>query len=531
MNQEQIQQAARDEALVPSADRIKINYTNMRIDPTMTQKEETYKVILDIIKNSACYNAFLVIADVLKIYMQQFWNIVKKVKKSSFYEFDLDDKKCRVDAKLFRKILDISPRFHNKDFIIPPSKESMITFLYELGYKDVVAFIVPISMGKTVINILSRIVVAATAYYIWLERNGRLFKKKNSSPNQIVNVILSMVRLKLVTFKFKKMSTRSHLLFDQWKIPSYRTVHDGSTRSHTHLDRVCSYRVAAGLRDVRLIIYTMLTDDIKKSEAYKAFIGYSTGLIPPKKSRGKGSQGKKAPVTPKKSLISADDNIIPEPEVAFELGKSISRTEAEIADEARRVHETHEHLVTEKPTSEEDSNESEGEPANRPTGRRRPSEEQLAADTMQAIKASRKVSRSQSHIRDSSKGAGITPEVLDESASIFTTSSEGTGITPGVIDEQDEDDDQSIDLEETDYEDEYVKYEIRDDEYVHEDEYVHDDVDEEMKDAEVAKTRKDDDKVTDAAKVDAEKSEEVKGDNKQAEIEVANVDQAKDTSA
>ncbi|GJV13950.1 putative reverse transcriptase domain-containing protein [Tanacetum coccineum] len=40
---------------------------------------------------------------------------------------------------------------------------------------DVVAFIVPLSRGKTVVSIISRIVVAATSYYIWLERNGRLF--------------------------------------------------------------------------------------------------------------------------------------------------------------------------------------------------------------------------------------------------------------------------------------------------------------------------------------------------------------------
>ncbi|GJV62250.1 putative RNA-directed DNA polymerase, eukaryota, reverse transcriptase zinc-binding domain protein [Tanacetum coccineum] len=95
---------------------------------------------------------------------------------------------------------------------------------------DVVAFIVPLSKGKTVVSIISRIVVAATSYYIWLERNGRLFKKKTSTPGQIVDVIFSTVRLKLVTFKFKKMSTKSCLLLDQWKIPSYCIVHDGSTR-------------------------------------------------------------------------------------------------------------------------------------------------------------------------------------------------------------------------------------------------------------------------------------------------------------
>ncbi|GKB39649.1 hypothetical protein Tco_0884591 [Tanacetum coccineum] len=77
----------------------------MRIDPTMTQKEETY---------------------------QQFWFTVKKIKKTTFYEFDLDDNKCKVDIELFRKTLGISPRVPNEDFIVPPSEESMITFLYEM---------------------------------------------------------------------------------------------------------------------------------------------------------------------------------------------------------------------------------------------------------------------------------------------------------------------------------------------------------------------------------------------------------------
>nr|GFA87868.1 reverse transcriptase domain, reverse transcriptase zinc-binding domain protein [Tanacetum cinerariifolium] len=48
---------------------------------------------------------------------------------------------------------------------------------------DVSTFITPISKGKTVVSILSRLVLAATSYYIWLERNGRLFKKKTSSPD------------------------------------------------------------------------------------------------------------------------------------------------------------------------------------------------------------------------------------------------------------------------------------------------------------------------------------------------------------
>ncbi|GKF13420.1 reverse transcriptase domain, reverse transcriptase zinc-binding domain protein, partial [Tanacetum coccineum] len=95
---------------------------------------------------------------------------------------------------------------------------------------DVTTFINHISKSKTAVSILSRLVLATTSYYIWLERNGRLFKKKTSSPDQIVDVIISIVRLKLVPFKFKKMTTRSHLLLGQWKIPSSCIVHDGSSR-------------------------------------------------------------------------------------------------------------------------------------------------------------------------------------------------------------------------------------------------------------------------------------------------------------
>nr|GEU58933.1 reverse transcriptase domain, reverse transcriptase zinc-binding domain protein [Tanacetum cinerariifolium] len=94
---------------------------------------------------------------------------------------------------------------------------------------DVTTFINPISKGKTAMSILSRLVLAATSYYIWLERNEILFKKKTLSPDHIVDVIISMVWLKLVTFKFKKMSTWSRLLLDQWKIPSYCIVYSRSS--------------------------------------------------------------------------------------------------------------------------------------------------------------------------------------------------------------------------------------------------------------------------------------------------------------
>nr|GFD06619.1 hypothetical protein [Tanacetum cinerariifolium] len=50
---------------------------------------------------------------------------------------------------------------------------------------------------------------------------------------------------------------------------------------------------------------TLITNDIEKSKAYKTFIGLSNGLIPPKIRRGKGAQGTKAAVIPKKATSAS----------------------------------------------------------------------------------------------------------------------------------------------------------------------------------------------------------------------------------
>nr|GEX49528.1 hypothetical protein [Tanacetum cinerariifolium] len=228
MNQEEIQQAARDETLVPTAKRVKISSTNMRIDPTLTQKEETFQVI----------------------------------KKTTSYEFDLADKKCKVDVELFKKILGIYLRVPIEDFIVPSSEESLINFLYELGYKGQINKLARLSSGLNTI--------------------------KDDGVIQ---------RLKFVN-----------------KCKDFQEIR-------------------------RAIPDTMLTDEIKQSEAYKAFITYSIGLISPKKTRG----------------------------------KSIRKTEAEIAKEESRLYETHECLVTVKPTCVDEYDESGGEAANGLTERRRPS--------------------------------------------------------------------------------------------------------------------------------------------------------------
>ncbi|GKF42282.1 hypothetical protein Tco_0125624, partial [Tanacetum coccineum] len=70
MNQEQIRQVnSRDDKWVPAKERVKISTTNVRLETIVPQKEETFQVIIDVIKNYTCYKAFTISAEVLEIFM------------------------------------------------------------------------------------------------------------------------------------------------------------------------------------------------------------------------------------------------------------------------------------------------------------------------------------------------------------------------------------------------------------------------------------------------------------------------------
>ncbi|GJY83079.1 hypothetical protein Tco_0496455 [Tanacetum coccineum] len=265
------------------------------------------------------------------------------------------------------------------------------------------------------------------------------------------------------------------------------------------------------------------------------FLKYSTGQIPPKKSRGKGSQGKKTADTPvadvdvseesdseparkrtasrrvvkKKVTISAADNIIPDLDVALELGKSISLTEAAEEEAARQVHATHARIVTE----------SEPEPTKKKTGSRstrgvviQDTPKQEATDIMQALKESKKTSRRQPGTRTQMKELGSKQE-SEYSKEDQSENEEVNWIYSEENDEKkdDVDDDKSINLEMTDDEE-------TDDEFVHSVEQVNDNDDEEMTNAEVKESGNGDEENTDAAKSDAGKTKEVKDDTKKAEL-------------
>ncbi|GJU52950.1 hypothetical protein Tco_1226664 [Tanacetum coccineum] len=235
----------------------------------------------------------------------------------------------------------------------------------------------------------------------------------------------------------------------------------------------------------------MMNDDIKNSDAYLTYLALSTSTKPPKKTRGKGKglMSKKETITPsKKGYISAEDNIIPNPNVALKLGVSISLTKTEEQDEQKIVHETHERLVTEKTSNDEKE------------GRviRRRSSGVVIRDTPKKVtKASRRAYKIQQQSTGSSEGAGITLEVPDEP--------KGSSAAHDKSDEEEE--------------------HIDNDEEKHNDDEV---PDEEEIDDERTESKKDKQEMSDAEKIDAEKAEEEKDDEEQTKDDQAGKDDQAD---
>nr|GEX35207.1 ribonuclease H-like domain-containing protein [Tanacetum cinerariifolium] len=67
--------------------------------------------------------------------MHQFWYSIKKVQGTNSYEFLLDNKKCVVNANVFRTILDICSRVEGVNFTDVLDDDATLAFLIKLGYK------------------------------------------------------------------------------------------------------------------------------------------------------------------------------------------------------------------------------------------------------------------------------------------------------------------------------------------------------------------------------------------------------------
>nr|GEW02599.1 hypothetical protein [Tanacetum cinerariifolium] len=83
----------------------------------------------------------------------------------------------------------------------------------------IVDFLNLLANKRTTRSVIVKLVFAASCYFIWQERNNRLFSKQKRSEDQVIEAIKSTVRLKLLSCKFKK-TKNVQMYLHQWELPN-----------------------------------------------------------------------------------------------------------------------------------------------------------------------------------------------------------------------------------------------------------------------------------------------------------------------
>nr|GEV46868.1 retrovirus-related Pol polyprotein from transposon TNT 1-94 [Tanacetum cinerariifolium] len=117
------QQVAMDESLIPQDKRLRIGRSNFRLLLNIKSKESTLQLVYDVLRICLFFKAFLVTADVPKIYMQEFWATATDM-------------------------LHICLRVPGQSFDEPPFKEEVLAFIWFLGHSVAIRTLTNVNINK-----------------------------------------------------------------------------------------------------------------------------------------------------------------------------------------------------------------------------------------------------------------------------------------------------------------------------------------------------------------------------------------------
>lgn len=83
---------------------------------------------------------------------------------------------------------------------------------------SVVVFFHSLPSSNSIWYIIQKLVIGAAVYFLWQERNLRIFTKSNRSVGNVVDLIKTTIRLKLSGLKMKK-SIHVHDAASVWGFP------------------------------------------------------------------------------------------------------------------------------------------------------------------------------------------------------------------------------------------------------------------------------------------------------------------------
>nr|GEZ62646.1 hypothetical protein [Tanacetum cinerariifolium] len=241
------QQTKLDIKLVSKENRLDIRICNGRIPRRLTPREPTFQIVLDAIALTLCYPAFLITVDVPEVYMHQ-------------------------------DIFQIFPRVPGRDFDALPSKENTVSFLRELDHTGEI--------------ILLNDVVVDQMHQPWRIFAALINRSLSGKTSGLDKLRLSRAQT-LLGMYYQKNVDYVELLWEDFIYQIENRVYKKQEKinkieMHTSKDDylISTLRFVFAKESTQIygaILPECLTNPaMKESKAYKTYLGYTAGVVPPK---------------------------------------------------------------------------------------------------------------------------------------------------------------------------------------------------------------------------------------------------------
>nr|GEZ87899.1 hypothetical protein [Tanacetum cinerariifolium] len=237
--------------------RLRIGRRNFCLLSDISSKESTLQLVYDVLRLTPFFKAFLVTADVLEIYMQEFW-ATATVHHSIW--FKMDNKKHIVNLESFREMLHICPRLPGQPFVKPPFEEEILAFLKFLGHSGAIRRLIDVNINKL-----------HQPWRSFAAINNKCLTRKSSSYDS-----LRLSQAQILWRLYQKRNVDFAYLM--WEDFVYQVEHKDTKKSNEmYCPRHQNTQQFGAMLPIKLT-----NTDIRNSNAYKEYYAVVTRATPPK---------------------------------------------------------------------------------------------------------------------------------------------------------------------------------------------------------------------------------------------------------
>ncbi|GJS83738.1 hypothetical protein Tco_0750279 [Tanacetum coccineum] len=143
-----------DEQILPRIRWVPIGKRNCYLNAEKSQSNPIYKIAVDILKQTNFFRAFTASLTIPAIYIQQFWDTICYDRTAEGYKCQLDKQWFNLTKDTLRDALRITPVNNNKAFSSPPTQDTLINFVNDLGYPKEVKHLSNVGKKKATLIVI-----------------------------------------------------------------------------------------------------------------------------------------------------------------------------------------------------------------------------------------------------------------------------------------------------------------------------------------------------------------------------------------